>query len=91
MKTYPFNIDLKSDKGKTIGTIEMNEKGDCWIRLFSTDNKSSTRRKIGFGSAVDVAKSISDAYWITCKTCKKKLSIEKGEFHHGCLNCYLGD
>ncbi len=83
---YDFDIDLKSNKSNIVGMVEYsNDK--YFIRLTSPDNKTSIRREIGVGSAIDLAKSLVESFNFKCKKCRKKLSLEKGEIHHGCLSC----
>jgi len=83
---YDFYIDLNSNKSKLVGTAEYkNEK--YYIRLLSVDGKSSVRREIGAATAVDLAKKLVETFKFRCDHCKKLLSLEKGEIHHGCLSC----
>lgn len=83
---YDFDIDLKSNKSNIVGTAEFkNDK--YFIRLLSVDGKSSIRREIGIGTAIDLAAYLVKTFNFKCKTCKEKLSLEKGEIHHGCLRC----
>lgn len=79
-------IDLKSDKNHTKGFFDI-KNGKFYLTLIGSD-KTSIRREIGIGSIVDMAKLICDAVEFKCKKCRKKVSIEKGEVHHGCLSCY---
>lgn len=83
---YDFDIDIKSDKSKTIGTLSF-KNGEYIIRLFSTDLKTSIRRKVGIGSAIDISKKLEETFQFKCKQCKNRLSLFKGEIHHGCLSC----
>lgn len=83
---YDFDIDLKSNKTKLVGTAEF-KNNKYFIRLLSVDGKSSIRREIGIGAAIDFASYLIKTFNFKCKTCKKKLSLEKGEIHHGCLRC----
>jgi len=84
---YDFDIDLKSNKSKLVGTAEYkNEK--YYIRLLSSDGKSSIRREIGVCAAIDLAKKLIETFNFRCKKCHKLLSLEKGEIHHGCLSCF---
>lgn len=87
IKQYYLNseIILQSDKNITKGFFEI-KKGKFFIVLLSAD-KTSIRREIGIGSAIDMAKLICDAVEFKCKKCKKVMSIERGEVHHGCLSC----
>lgn len=81
---YDFDIDLKSNKNKLQGTFEL--KNDKYIiRLLGND--VIIRREIGIATAVDLAKRLVESFNFKCKTCNKKLSLEKGEIHHGCLSC----
>lgn len=87
-KFYEFDMDLKGKSGDTVGTVLMDKTGDVFFRLFSADKKTSIRRKVMFDSLIDLAKLTGDNIWFYCKKCKSRISIEKGEFHHGCLKCY---
>lgn len=78
-------LDLKSDNGHIKGFFDL-KKGKFILTLHGAD-KTSIRREIGIASVVDMAKLICDAVDFKCKKCKKKLSIERGEVHHGCLDC----
>jgi len=81
---YDFDIDLKSNKNKLQGTFEF--KNDKYvIGLHGKD--VSIRREIGIATAIDLAKRLVESFNFKCKKCKKKLSLEKGEIHHGCLSC----
>lgn len=83
---YDFDIDLKSNKSKLVGTAEFkNDK--YYIRLLSVDGKSSVLREVGVASMIDLAASLIKTFNFNCKKCKKKLSLEAGEIHHGCLGC----
>lgn len=84
-------IDLFSDKDRIelCATAGKHEKDDdyFYIRLLSVDKKTSIRRKMHMNAAIDLAKYIYDAFPYRCPNCKKRWSIEKGEYHHGCLSC----
>lgn len=83
---YDFDLDLKTDKGSIVGNIERKGSKYC-IRLISSDRKSSIRREIYEACLVDIAKLLINGLNYRCRKCRKKLSLEKGEIHHGCLSC----
>lgn len=79
-------LDLKSNKGHTKAMFDLID-GKFYLTILGV-NGTSIRREIGIGSVIDMAKLVCDAVDFKCKKCKKKMSIEKGECHHGCLSCY---
>jgi hypothetical protein len=78
-------INLFTDKGKFQGTFKI-KKGKFFITSVGKD--VSITREIGVASIIDMAKLVCDAINFKCKKCKKKLSVERGECHHGCLKCH---
>jgi hypothetical protein len=79
---------LKSDRGGLCGLLDLkNGKFVFTIQAKDTKMRRYVSRHVGLAAVIDMAKLICDAVDFKCKKCKKKLSIERGEVHHGCLSC----